>query len=167
LRARARAKRGRSGRRGARDRDREFSHADEVLGDLCETLLALVHAEIGPVLELVIDLLERIVVVFRELDLLPEVGRAVCALDSLDVQEALALVLVDRRVLRVRQGARLPVAQPRNVVLVAAEVLAAATLILVRQLRFERAELLVDDLPNDLIALHRGGRLRLLPVSVL
>ena len=111
---------------------REFSHADEVLCDLREALLALVHGEIWPVLELLVDLRKRLVVVPGQLDLLPQIGRAMSALNRLDVKEALAIVLMDGRVLRVCERARLAVAQARHVVLVAAEVL-----VIVVQLRLE------------------------------
>ena len=127
----------------------ELPHADEILCDFCEALLALVHAEVGPVFELLIDLSQRLVVVSRQLDLFPQVGWAVCALDRLDVQEAVAVVFVDGGILRVCKGARLAVAQARDIVLIAAEVLC-----IIVELRLKRAELLVDDLPDHLVALH-------------
>lgn len=71
------------------------------------------------------------------------------SLDRFDVQKALSFILVDRGILRVGKGTRLPVAETRHIVFVPAEVL-----VLVRQFGLERAELLVDHLPDDLIALH-------------
>ena len=111
------------------------------------------NGKVWPVFELLVDLRERVIIVFGQLDLLPQICRAVCALDGLDVQKALAIVLVDGSVLRIRQRARLTVTEACYVVLIATEVL-----VLVGELCFEGAELLVYHLPYHLIALHVSPR---------
>ena len=76
-------------------------HLDEVLRNLGDPLLALVDREVGPVLELLVDLrrvgsasytssscadthlLQRLRVVVRQLYSLPHVRRTMCALDRL------------------------------------------------------------------------------------
>ena len=76
-------------------------HLDEVLRDLGDPLLALVDREVGPVLQLLVDLssiestsrtipssghthlLKRLRVVIRQLYSLPHVRRTMCALDRL------------------------------------------------------------------------------------
>ena len=70
------------------------------------------------------------------------------ALDGLHVQVKPAIFLKDRGVLRVCKWARRAVAQAGQIVLVAAEGLCL-------RLGLERAEALIDDLPDDLRA---GGR---------
>lgn len=61
-------------------------HLDQVLRNLGETLLALVGDEVGPVDELLVDLLKGLGVVVGKLDALPEVGGRVRTLDRLDVE---------------------------------------------------------------------------------
>ena len=88
---------------------------------LCEPLLALVALELGPKLEVLIQHGQRLLVVFGQADLLPELLGQVGPLDRLHVQIAVAFVLEHGRVPRVRQRARVPRAQTRQVVLVPAE----------------------------------------------
>ena len=79
----------------------ELPHADEVLRNFCKALLALVHAKVWPVFEVLVDLRKRLIVVSGQLDLFPQVGWTVCALDRFDIKKALAVVLVNGGVLRV------------------------------------------------------------------
>lgn len=67
----------------------QFAHSDQILCDLCEALLALVSQKVRPILEMLVDLLERLGVVLREFDALPHVLRCVGTLDGLHVEENL------------------------------------------------------------------------------
>ena len=78
---------------------------------------------LGPVDQVPVDLLERLVVVARQLDALPQLVGKVRSLHRLHVQVAHALFLAHRRVLAVRQWTRGPIAQTCQVVLVAAKLL--------------------------------------------
>jgi hypothetical protein len=95
---------------GAGRAPHQLAHADEILRDFREALLALVDGELGPVDELLVDLGERRFVVAAELHLLPQVARRVRALDRLHEKIAHAVLLADRRVAAVGQRARLAVA---------------------------------------------------------
>ena len=72
-----------------------------------------------------LHLRERLGVVARERRALPQPARRPRALDRLDAEHEAALLLLDRRVLRVRQRARRAVAHARQVHRVAAEGLVA------------------------------------------
>ena len=71
------------------------------------------------------------------------------ALDCLHAQVESAIVLLDGRVLRVGQRAGRAVAHTREVVLVAAERVRG-------RFCLERAELLIDHRPDDVVVLHGG-----------
>lgn len=51
----------------------ELAHADEVLRDLCQALLVLVHQELGPVGEVLVQLLQCLGIILAQPDLLPHV----------------------------------------------------------------------------------------------
>ena len=77
--------------------------------------------KLGPELEVLIDDLQCLLVVLGQFDLLPELVRQVRPLNGLHVEVAVALVLENSRIPRVRKRARVPVAHARQVVLVPAE----------------------------------------------
>ena len=64
----------------------QFPQLDEVLSDLGDALLAFMDREIRPILELLVDLLERGRIVGGQLDFLPEMLGRVGALDRFHVQ---------------------------------------------------------------------------------
>ena len=107
------------------------------------------YLKFGKPLQVLVDRGQRLAVVVAELDFLPEVLRRVRALDRFHEQKDLPLLLLDRGVAAVGQGARAAVAEPRDIVFVSAERL------LLLRLRLERTVVLVDHLPDDLIVLHR------------
>lgn len=80
--------------------------------------------EFRPVDQPLVDLGQRLGVVFREFDAFPELGGHVGAFDRLHVEIEDAVFAADCGVARVGEGARLPVAETRDVVFIAAEVLA-------------------------------------------
>lgn len=87
--------------------------------------------------------------------------------DGLHVKvENVGLVRVgsNRGISAVRQRAGLSVAEPCDIVLVAAKV---CLLLIVRRPYLECAEILVDILPNNLVGSHGGWRSRCGDVSVL
>ena len=93
------------------------------MSELGESLLALVDDEGRPIDEMLVDLLQGCLVVLVQFHLLPQLVGLVCALCRLHVEVTHPLLLTHRGVLRVRQRARTPIAQPRQVILVPAEVL--------------------------------------------
>jgi hypothetical protein len=129
------------------------AHPDDVLRDLGEALLALVHDELGPELEVLVDQLERGHIALGQLDALPQVLGRVRALCCLHAEVEGSLFLEDSRVLAVGQRARALVAQARDVVLVAAHRLR-------QRLRLEGAVVVVDHLPDHLlcVAIVQGRR---------
>ena len=64
----------------------QFPQLDEVLCDLGDALLAFMDREVRPILELLVDLLERGRIVGGQLDFLPKVLGRVGALDRFHVQ---------------------------------------------------------------------------------
>lgn len=62
------------------------THANLHLRQAGESLLALVDQELGPVDESLVDLLQGLGVVIRQLDALPHLGRQMRSLDSLHVE---------------------------------------------------------------------------------
>lgn len=108
------------------------------------------HNKIRPVDELLVDLLESSSIPVRELHTLPLPPRRVRTLRRLDIQIHHTLLLADRRVARVRKGARLPVAQTGQVVFIAAECRMR------RRLDLVRAELVADHRPDHVVRLHGG-----------
>ena len=131
----------------------DLAQLDEVLRDLRQALLRLVHDKVGPVYELLVDLLERRRVPVREPHTLPLPPRRVCTLGRLDIQIHHALLLAHGSVPRVGEGARLPVAQTGQVVFIAAERLVR------RRLDLVRAKVVPDERPHHVVRLHRDGRL--------
>lgn len=101
----------------------QFPHADQVLSDFHESLLALESNEAVPVQEVFVDLLDGLVEVAAEFSLLPSLVREGEALCCLHVQVDHAIFLSDGRVLTVGQRARLPAAQSRQIVFISAEIL--------------------------------------------
>ena len=59
----------------------QLAHAREVLADAQETLLAPVDHELGPVLEILVNHLHRLLLVRRTLDFLPQMLRGMRSLD--------------------------------------------------------------------------------------
>lgn len=96
---------------------------------------------------MLIDLRESLEIALREFHLLPQPLGRVRSLDRLHAQVEPAIVLLDRRVLRVGERAGGAVAHAGEVVLVATERLRA-------RLRLVRAEALVDHSPDDVVVLH-------------
>ncbi|CRK35609.1 hypothetical protein BN1708_001254 [Verticillium longisporum] len=155
----------------------DLAHADVDLRQARQALLALVDYKVGPVDEPLVNLLERLGVVGRQLDLLPEPRRRVGPLDRLhvEVEGVLGRVPPHRGVPRVGERARLPVAEARHVHLISAErllLVGAARMVLAAQkspwrisleeergeerhiLNLESTELRVDDLPDNAVARH-------------
>ena len=86
-----------------------------------QPLLALVALELGPELEVVVQHCQRVLVVTRQSDLLPELLGQVGPLDCFHVQVALSLLFEDGGVPGVGERARMARTQACQIVLVAAE----------------------------------------------
>ena len=99
----------------------QFSLADYHLVQLGQPLLALVALELGPVLEVLVEDGQRLLVVAGEGHLLPQLLGQVRPLDRLHVEVALAFLLEHRRVPAVSEGARVTRAKPSQVVLITTE----------------------------------------------
>jgi hypothetical protein len=117
------------------------------LVNLGQTLLALVHVEVGPEREVRLDLLQGLGVVLAQPDLFPEVLGGVSALNRFYPQVANPLVLMHRGIAAVGKRAALSVTQTGDVLFVPAEVLRG-------RLGLEGAEMLVDDTPDHIVVLH-------------
>ena len=133
----------------------ELAHADEVLVDLGQALLVAVDEVLGPVGQMLVELGHGLGVVAAQGDALPQVLGTVRALDRLEVQADLAVLLADGGVAAVGQGAGRAVAKARDAVRVAAEV--APLGLGPADRRLERAELVVDHLPYHFVVLHLGN----------
>ena len=97
---------------------------DQVLPHLGQPLLAFVLQKHRPVLELLVDDLQRRgVVSHRQLDPLPQPRGHVRSFDGLHVEIQRAFDFFDGGIAGAGEGAGLAVAEPRDVELVAAEVL--------------------------------------------
>jgi len=101
----------------------EFPHANQVLVNLGETLFIFVDQEFRPVLKLLVDQLQSLLVTLRQLDFLPQLVWCVSTFDCLHVQVADTFILLDSRISTVREGAVLFGAQASDVVRVPAKIL--------------------------------------------
>mmetsp|Transcript_24840 Transcript_24840/g.69246 ORF Transcript_24840/g.69246 Transcript_24840/m.69246 type:complete len:258 (+) Transcript_24840:694-1467(+) len=126
---------------------RQLAHADEVLCYLGQPLLILVHQELWKVLQMGVQLFQRLRIALLQLDLLPEVLWGVGPLYGLNEQVASPFLLPYRGVSAVCEGAGAAVAKPRDIVLVSAKVLGLC-------LGTEAAVPIVDALPYHFVVLH-------------
>lgn len=107
---------------------------------------------VRPILQLLTDLLKSLEIILGELDSLPKVLRRMRSLNCFHVQPAHALLFQDCSVLAVREWAGDAVAEARDVVLVLTEVLLG-----LRELHPERAEVVVDAVPDGLVVVHASA----------
>ena len=125
----------------------ETPSSNDHLMQLSESLLAFMLLEHTPVLQLIIDYGKCLFIVLKKFDLLPELFGEVSSLDDLHVEVALTLVLLNSGVSGVGQRATVSVAETSKVVLVPAELLCFSRYL-------ERAGLVVDDLPDNVVLDH-------------
>ena len=123
--------------------------------DLGQTLLVAMDEILGPVGQMLVELGQRLGVVPRQGDALPQVLGTVRTLDGLEVQADLAVFFAERGVSAVGEGTRRSIAKAGDAVRVAAEVALFGLGPADRCL--ERAELVVDHLSYHFIVLHLGN----------
>lgn len=99
----------------------EFAHADQILRDLGQPLLALVRQKLGPELQMLIDLLQRLGIIARQLHALPQLARKVGSLNGFHKQVAATLLLADGGVAAISQRAARPIAEAGDIVGVSTE----------------------------------------------
>lgn len=127
----------------------QLAHANQVLGNLGETLLALVLDEAWPELEIPVDLDEGFLVVLGETYLLPQPVWKGRPLNGLHIQVAHTILFSDGGILAVGERAGGTIALSCQVVLIPAELLSVDL-----GVHLERTEGRVDDAPDDVIVLH-------------
>ena len=101
--------------------ERDLAHANEVLSDAQQSLLAFVPYELRPVDEMFVDLFDGALGRLCQFDLLPATIGEVRTLGHFHVEIADALLFAHCRVLTVRQRTCATIAQTGQIVLIATE----------------------------------------------
>eukprot|EP00043_Microstomoeca_roanoka_P020919 m.254476 g.254476 ORF g.254476 m.254476 type:complete len:103 (+) comp18098_c0_seq1:937-1245(+) len=96
---------------------------------------------------MLINLFQSRFIILFQFDLLPHISGCMCTFHSLDAQIYPSIVLTNGSVIRVGERTRSAVAKTCNAVLVSTKVLCIRSCL-------ERAEVLVDNVPDDFVVLH-------------
>lgn len=126
----------------------QLSHSNKHLVDFGQSLLVSVHQILGEVLQLSGDQFQSLHVVGRQLNFLPHVLGCVGALNSLNKQIAVSFFLSDGGISTVGKRACTSDAQTSYVISMLTESSFFGNLGL------ERTELMVDNLPDNVVVLH-------------
>lgn len=139
----------------------KLSHSLQNLVNTCQSLLVLVDKPRGPVLELLLNDLDGLLVVLGEFDSFPQFVGSMSSFDGLHatrtspdhyssrIQVDLSILLTKSRVTTICQRTTLFCTQTSDGIGVSAE-----NLLLHLHLRLEGAELVVNNGPNNIIVLH-------------